>query len=148
MASQSGSPGLTIPSPYQALPGLQPGESAIAAMSRAALPANQVITGPAEVGLGAGTNGFGATAPTLLATLAACGNNGTASLPGANAPDASPNIGSPNNGPAGNVMNGANPGATSELQNTVPANGAVQGLSTPALVASGALTLASGVFGG
>jgi hypothetical protein len=44
MASQSGSPGLTIPSPYQALPGIPPNMSVGAAMSAGILPGNAMCS--------------------------------------------------------------------------------------------------------
>jgi len=45
MASQTGSPGLTTPSPYQPLPGIPPNMSVAAAVSAGLLPANALITG-------------------------------------------------------------------------------------------------------
>jgi hypothetical protein len=112
---------------------LQPNDSTLSAASRGGLSANQVISGPGNVGAGAGNaGGFGATAQTLLSTLATCGTNGSAS-PLANNPGGSPNVGMPSTGPAANTLNGGNPGAPPELQSNGPAS---------------ALVLVSGQFGG
>jgi hypothetical protein len=122
----------------------QPNDTSQSAMSRGGLSANQVVTGPTQVGLNAGANQYGATAPTLLATMSDCGSNGTLS----NAANPNYNMGAPSNGPAGNVMNGANPGATTELMDNIPASNAVSGLVAPAAVAPIGLTVAAGVLGG
>jgi hypothetical protein len=123
---------------------IQPNDTAQSAMSRGGLLANQVVTGPAQAGLGAGTNQFGATDPTLLAEMSACGANGTLSV----AANPNANMGNPSSGPAGNPANGGNPGGTSELMLNNPANNAVGGLVPPAVVAPIGLTLAANIFGG
>jgi hypothetical protein len=120
MTTQS-SPGLNVPSPYSPLGGIPPNASTLAAISAGILPANIVITGPAEVGLGAGANaGFGSIIPTMLAVQAAGGNNGTANIAGTGG--GSPNMGAPSSGGAGNPMNGGNPGSGTQLQLNAPAS--------------------------
>jgi hypothetical protein len=112
---------------------IQPNDSTLSAVSKGGISANQVISGPGNVGAGAGNaGGFGATAQTVLGTLVTCGANGSTS-PLANNPGGSPNVGMPSSGPAANPANGGNPGALPELQSNAPAS---------------ALVLVSGQFGG
>ena len=71
----------------------------------------------AQAGVGLQPLGGNQT-PSLLAAQAA-DNNGTSNF-GQNA-----NIGTPNTGPAGNSMNGGNPGAISEMTMNAPASSVV-----------------------
>jgi hypothetical protein len=125
MATQA-SPGLNAPSAYQALPGFaqqvgmfppgannQGGGSTKAAVSAAQLPANVMLATQSGVGL---QPIGGNQTPSLLSEMAESQSNGTGAF------GTSPNIGTPSTGPAGNVMNGGNPGATSELTIDTPAN--------------------------
>jgi hypothetical protein len=135
MTSQTGSPGLTCPGPGDAVGGLQPNESAMAAMSRGALRANTHVNGFGVVGMALGPNTTPA-ARTLLATMANGDANGCGTGIGATNPYIWPN---------GGASGGNSLGAGGSNSTDGPGGGEVTTCAQNTLVAGSALTFASTV---
>jgi hypothetical protein len=119
MATQSGSPGLVIPSPYDPLPGMDPNATMLSAMSRGDIPRNILLTNNLLGKVPAG----GRSPIEAMARAGEVGTAGTVGGAGGNAFHPMSNSANGGSGPGAGGMNqdiGQNSGQSSCLDGAMP----------------------------